>query len=253
MANSVWAGKRKLNISNRAESQPLSPLLPPYPHTLVTSMRKWIMSALLLSTACMRGLWPLLMSWLEKKSTMGKVRGCKDGKCKKVMLWNLVRGESVKHRDWPWRWCQPLHPAAFWPNLCGHAAQPDGEGSNLWRVTKQNLVTHTKKGYTYCLSTEYTILTPHKVYTLWGVGKTVYSFFSWCAWNTLSAVPPLILWLCDITMCQNITHSYNLSLAATLTRKFWFSQAALLLLYETTDVFFFCLFFGAMTHVNLLE
>lgn len=25
------------------------------------------MSALLLSTACMRGLWPLLMSWLDKK------------------------------------------------------------------------------------------------------------------------------------------------------------------------------------------
>lgn len=36
-------------------------------HTHPTSMRKWTMSALLLPTACMRGLWPLLMSCLKKK------------------------------------------------------------------------------------------------------------------------------------------------------------------------------------------
>lgn len=40
------------------------------------------MSALLLSTACMRGLWPLLMSWLKIKSTMGKLNGLRDGECK---------------------------------------------------------------------------------------------------------------------------------------------------------------------------
>lgn len=57
------------------------------PRTRITSMRKWTMSALLLSTACMRGLWPLLMSWFEKKSTMGNVSGCRDGKF--VMLRNF--------------------------------------------------------------------------------------------------------------------------------------------------------------------
>lgn len=139
MANSscsLWAGKRKPHLSNRAESQSF----PPLPHTVITSMRKWTMSALLLSTACMRGLWPLLMSLLtKKKAPWEKSEDAETVNVKFMMSWNLVIAESVQNRDWPLHWCQLLHPAAFWPSLCGHAAQPDGEGSNLKTGKKQKL------------------------------------------------------------------------------------------------------------------
>lgn len=94
------------------------------------------MSALLLSTACMRGLWPLLMSWLErKKSTMGKVRECRAEmqKSRDAVKPTVL---SRYNRDWPWHWCQLQHPVTFLPNPYGPAEQPDGEGSNL-RIIKK--------------------------------------------------------------------------------------------------------------------
>ena len=50
-----------------------------------------------------------------------------------------------------------------------------------------------------------------------------------CSWNASSVVPPLILWICDITLCHRVTHLYNLCPAASLACKNWFSTAALLL------------------------
>ena len=47
-----------------------------------------------------------------------------------------------------------------------------------------------------------------------------------CSWNASSAVRPLTLWLCDITLHH---HLHNLFLLATLKHQIWLSTAALLL------------------------
>lgn len=55
------------------------------------------MSALLLSTACMRGLWPLLMSWLErKKKHHGKSQRMQSGNAKKPWCCETHSAESVQ-------------------------------------------------------------------------------------------------------------------------------------------------------------
>ena len=50
-----------------------------------------------------------------------------------------------------------------------------------------------------------------------------------CSSNTLSVVPPLTPWLCDITPSHGVTHLHNSCCAASLARKNRFGTAALLL------------------------
>ena len=50
-----------------------------------------------------------------------------------------------------------------------------------------------------------------------------------CSWNASSVVPPLIPWLCAITLCHRAIQSGYLCLAAILAHKIWFSTAPLLL------------------------
>ena len=49
-----------------------------------------------------------------------------------------------------------------------------------------------------------------------------------CSWNASSVVSPLILWLCDITLCHRVTYLHNLCLASSFTSKNTFCTAALL-------------------------
>ena len=51
-----------------------------------------------------------------------------------------------------------------------------------------------------------------------------------CTWNTSLAVPPLIPWLCDVTLCHHITHLHYLCVAASLAHENYFNTAALWLL-----------------------
>ena len=46
--------------------------------------------------------------------------------------------------------------------------------------------------------------------------------------NDSSAVPPLILWLHDITIRQHVTIAHHFCLAVSSARKNWFSTAALI-------------------------
>lgn len=59
-----WKEKTSLFETGLVTNSPSN--FPPCWHNLITSMRKLTMSGLLLSTACMRGLWPLLISCKEK-------------------------------------------------------------------------------------------------------------------------------------------------------------------------------------------
>ena len=49
-------------------------------------------------------------------------------------------------------------------------------------------------------------------------------------WNTSSVVPPLILWLCDITLHHHVIHFHNLMIVASLACKNWFNTDEMLLL-----------------------
>ena len=51
-----------------------------------------------------------------------------------------------------------------------------------------------------------------------------------CSWNASPVVPPLILWLCDITLRHHVKLLHNLFLVACLVCENWFRTAALLLL-----------------------
>ena len=59
--------------------------------------------------------------------------------------------------------------------------------------------------------------------------QKLFSHRKHCSWNASSLAPPLILWLCDITLRHHVTHLHYWCLAASLARKNWFGTATLLL------------------------